>query len=75
LAVPRGTAFLFGRYFNINIMLFRGSTMPDSLPVPALDDVVINLHDRIDAGADCFRRLGFTPMERGYHTLGSMTNW
>jgi hypothetical protein len=48
--------------------------MPDALPVPTLDHVVINVRDRIDAGADTFRRLGFTLTPRGYHTLGSMNH-
>jgi hypothetical protein len=45
--------------------------MSDALPVPTLDHVVINVRDRIDEGADTFRRLGFTLTPRGYHTLGS----
>ena len=48
--------------------------MPDALPVPTLDHVVINVRDRIDAGAETFRRLGFTLTPRGYHTLGSMNH-
>jgi len=44
------------------------------LPVPTLDHVVINVRDRIDAGADAFRRLGFTLTPRGYHTLGSVNH-
>jgi hypothetical protein len=43
-------------------------------PVPTLDHVVINVRDRIDEGADIFRRLGFTLTPRGYHTLGSMNH-
>jgi hypothetical protein len=43
-------------------------------PVPTLDHVVINVRDRIDEGADTFRRLGFTLTPRGYHTLGSMNH-
>jgi len=43
-------------------------------PVPTLDHVVINVRDRIDDGADTFRRLGFTLTPRGYHTLGSMNH-
>jgi len=43
-------------------------------PVPTLDHVVINVRDRIDAGADTYRRLGFTLTPRGYHTLGSMNH-
>jgi catechol 2,3-dioxygenase-like lactoylglutathione lyase family enzyme len=45
-----------------------------SIPVPTLDHVVINVRDRIDAGADTYRRLGFTLTPRGYHTLGSMNH-
>ena len=48
--------------------------MSDALPVPTLDHVVINVRDRIDEGADTFRRLGFTLTPRGYHTLGSMNH-
>lgn len=44
------------------------------LPVPTLDHVVVNLRDRIDEGADTYRRLGFTLTPRGYHTLGSMNH-
>jgi hypothetical protein len=43
-------------------------------PVPTLDHVVINVRDRIDEGADVYRRLGFTLTPRGYHTLGSMNH-
>jgi hypothetical protein len=45
--------------------------MPRILPLPTLDHVVVNVRDRIDAGAECYRRLGFTLTPRGYHTLGS----
>jgi Glyoxalase-like domain len=48
--------------------------MPDTSPVPTLDHVVINVRDRIDAGAETFRRIGFTLTPRGYHTLGSMNH-
>ncbi len=48
--------------------------MPDAIPVPTLDHVVINARHRIDAGADTFWRLGFTLTARGYHTLGSMNH-
>jgi hypothetical protein len=44
------------------------------LPVPTLDHVVVNVRDRIDAGAELYRRLGFTLTPRGYHTLGSMNH-
>jgi hypothetical protein len=43
-------------------------------PLPTLDHVVINVRDRIDAGADTYRRLGFTLTPRGYHSLGSMNH-
>lgn len=43
-------------------------------PTPTLDHVVINVRDRIDAGADAYRRLGFTLTPRGYHSLGSMNH-
>ncbi len=42
--------------------------------VPTLDHVVVNVRDRIDDGAACYRRLGFTLTPRGYHTLGSMNH-
>jgi len=44
------------------------------IPVPTLDHVVVNVRDRIDEGADTYRRLGFTLTPRGYHTLGSMNH-
>ena len=43
-------------------------------PMPTLDHVVINVRDRIDEGADAYRRLGFTLTPRGYHSLGSMNH-
>ncbi len=48
--------------------------MAATLPVPTLDHVVVNLRDRIDAGLETYRRLGFTMTPRGYHTLGSMNH-
>ncbi len=48
--------------------------MSQILPVPTLDHVVVNVRDRIDEGADAYRRLGFTLTARGYHTLGSMNH-
>lgn len=48
--------------------------MPGTLPIPTLDHVVVNVRDRIDAGAETYRRLGFTLTPRGYHTLGSMNH-
>jgi hypothetical protein len=44
------------------------------VPVPTIDHVVVNLRDRIDAGADAYRRLGFTLTPRGHHSLGSMNH-
>ncbi len=44
------------------------------LPLPTLDHVAINVRDQIDAGAEAYRRLGFTLTPRGYHTLGSMNH-
>ncbi|HUB13806.1 MAG TPA: VOC family protein [Acetobacteraceae bacterium] len=44
------------------------------LPVPTLDHVVVNVRDRIDEGAETYRRLGFMLTPRGYHTLGSMNH-
>jgi hypothetical protein len=43
-------------------------------PVPTIDHVVINVRDRIDAGAEVYRRLGFTLTPLGHHTLGSMNH-
>jgi Glyoxalase-like domain len=48
--------------------------MVATLPIPTLDHVVVNVRDRIDAGLDTYRRLGFTMTPRGYHTLGSMNH-
>ena len=48
--------------------------MPLPLPLPTLDHVVVNVRDRIDEGAETYRRLGFTLTPRGYHTLGSMNH-
>ncbi len=48
--------------------------MAAPLPMPTLDHVVVNVRDQIDAGLDCWRRLGFTMTPRGYHTLGSMNH-
>ena len=44
------------------------------LPIPTLDHAVVNVRDRIDEGAETYRRLGFTLTPRGYHTLGSMNH-
>jgi hypothetical protein len=48
--------------------------MAVTLPVPTLDHVVVNVRDRIDAGLETYRRLGFTMTPRGYHTLGLMNH-
>lgn len=48
--------------------------MPQILPVPTLDHVVVNARDRLDEAADTYSRLGFTLTPRGYHTLGSMNH-
>jgi hypothetical protein len=48
--------------------------MSQPLPVPTLDHVVVNVCDRIDEGAETYRRLGFTLTPRGYHSLGSMNH-
>jgi hypothetical protein len=42
--------------------------------MPTLDHVVVNVRDRIDAGLETYRRLGFTMTPRGYHTLGSINH-
>ena len=38
---------------------------------PRLDHVIVNLRERLDAGAERWRRLGFTLTPKGFHTLGS----
>ena len=48
--------------------------MATPLPLPTLDHVVVNVRDQIDAGLECWQRLGFTMTPRGYHTLGSMNH-
>jgi hypothetical protein len=45
-----------------------------TLLVPTIDHVVVNVRDRIDAGAAAYQRLGFTLTPRGYHSLGSMNH-
>jgi hypothetical protein len=45
-----------------------------TLPVPTIDHVVVNVRDRLDQGAQAYRRLGFTLTPRGYHSLGSMNH-
>jgi hypothetical protein len=44
------------------------------LPVPTLDHVVVNTHDRMDEAAACYERLGFLLTPRGHHTLGSINH-
>ena len=41
---------------------------------PVLDHVVIDVRDRIDEAAECFRSLGFQLTPRGHHTLGSVNH-
>jgi Glyoxalase-like domain len=48
--------------------------MAATLPMPTLDHVVVNVRDQIDAGLQCYQRLGFTMTPRGYHTLGSINH-
>jgi hypothetical protein len=45
-----------------------------SLPVPTLDHVVVNVHDRMDEAQALYARLGFTLTPRGYHSLGSVNH-
>lgn len=44
------------------------------LPVPTLDHVVVNVHDRMDEAQALYQRLGFTLTPRGYHSLGSVNH-
>ena len=39
-------------------------------PLPILELVVIDVRERIDEAAQCFRSLGFLLTPRGHHTLG-----
>jgi hypothetical protein len=48
--------------------------IPAVLPVPTLDHVVVNVRDRMDFGAEQYRRLGFTLTPLGRHTLGSINH-
>ncbi len=41
---------------------------------PVLDHVVVDVRDRIDEAAECFRSLGFQLTPRGHHTLGSVNH-
>jgi hypothetical protein len=45
-----------------------------TLPPPVLDQVVIDVRDRMDDAARIFTALGFTLTPRGHHTLGSMNH-
>src|SRR5260370_3923797 len=45
-----------------------------TLPVAALDHVVISARDDMHRAADIYTRLGFDLTERGYHALGSMNH-
>jgi hypothetical protein len=45
-----------------------------TLPMPTLDHVVINVHDRMDEAQALYTRLGFTLTPRGYHSLGSVNH-
>jgi len=45
-----------------------------SAEAPVLDHVVVNARERIDAAADCYRRLGFALTPQGRHTLGSLNH-
>ena len=42
-----------------------------TLPVAALDHVVVNARDRLEEAARVYEGLGFTLTPRGFHTLGS----
>jgi len=44
------------------------------LPMPTLDHVVVNVHDRRDEAQALYGRLGFTLTPRGYHSLGSVNH-
>jgi hypothetical protein len=68
-----GTAFLLCRSFSGSVAR-NTEDRPMPLPLPTLDHVVVNVRDQIDAGAETYRRLGFTLTPRGYHTLGSMNH-
>ncbi len=45
-----------------------------TLPMPTLDHVVVNVHDRMDEAQALYGRLGFTLTPRGYHSLGSVNH-
>ncbi len=43
-------------------------------PPPVLDHVVVDVRDRIEEAAECFRSIGFQLTPRGRHTLGSVNH-
>ncbi len=43
-------------------------------PVPVIDHVVVNVHDRMAQAADLYRRLGFALTPQGRHTLGTINH-
>jgi hypothetical protein len=45
-----------------------------TLPMPTLDHVVVNVHDRMDEAQAIYGRLGFSLTPRGYHSLGSVNH-
>lgn len=45
-----------------------------SYPMPVLDHIVVNVHQRMDEAEAAFRGLGFNLTPRGYHTLGSINH-
>lgn len=45
-----------------------------TLPIPTLDHVVVNVHDRMDEAQAIYGRLGFSLTPRGYHSLGSVNH-
>lgn len=49
------------------------STSP-FLAAPALDHVVVNVRDQLEAAAERWRRLGFLLTPKGFHTLGSVNH-
>lgn len=45
-----------------------------TLPMPTLDHVVVNVHDRMDDARITYERLGFALTPRGCHSLGSVNH-
>ena len=45
-----------------------------TLPIPAIDHVIVNARDALDDAASLWTRLGFQLTPRGHHTLGSSNN-